>query len=181
MISLALSVVLALTAAAPPADAAAARMPVGEALEARIAALDARLFWAFFEGCDPDGVAALLHPDYRMIHDQAGNPAASAAAMVAQARSECAKRAPGGANAGYANRRLLVPGSRRVRAMGEWGALEEGVHGFYEKRAEGWELVGGARYMHLWQWMPGEGRFRLLESLSYDHDAAAPYPPEGSD
>ncbi|WP_370191014.1 DUF4440 domain-containing protein [Qipengyuania sp.] len=170
-------------AAVPAASPALQPMPGGEALEAQIAASDARLFWGFFEGCDPDAVAPLIHPDFRMLHDLAGEALSSAAQMLEQSRVECAKRAPGGENEGYRNRRLHVPGSRRVQALGTWGALEEGRHAFYEWRstlnggAGGWELTGGARYIHVWQWMPGEGRFRLLESLSVDHGAALPYPP----
>jgi hypothetical protein len=165
--------------------AASQRMPTGEALEQQVAANDARLFWGFFEGCDPDTVAPLIHPDFRMLHDLAGEALASGAQMIEQSREECAKRAPGGANAGYKNRRLLVPGSRRIQKLGDWGVLEEGLHTFSEWRAAlndgagGWEMTGGARYIHVWQWMPDEGRLRLLESLSVDHGAAALYPPEG--
>ena len=170
-------------ASAPPPPSMPPSMPKGEALEAQIAANDARLFWGFFEGCDPDAVAPLIHPDFRMLHDLAGEALASGAQMLDQSRAECARRAPGGENAGYRNRRLHVPGSRRVQALGEWGALEEGRHGFYEWRKSlnegrgGWELTGGARYIHVWQWMPDERGFRLLESLSVDHGAALPYPP----
>lgn len=170
-------------ASAVPASTASAPMPTGAALEAQIAANDAQLFWGFFEGCDPDAVAPLLHPDYRMLHDLGGLALASGAQMIEQAREQCAARAPGGENEGYRNRRLLVPGSRRIQRLGDWGAIEEGYHTFSEWRASlggghgGWEQTGGARYIHVWQWMPGEGRFRLLESLSVDHGAAPPYPP----
>ncbi len=71
----------------------------------------------------------------------------------------------------------LAP-SECIRAMGNWGALEEASHIFFEWNAKDarWDLVGGAHYIHVWQWMPAEGRFRLTESLSYDHGAAAPAP-----
>ncbi|WP_324828609.1 DUF4440 domain-containing protein [Qipengyuania zhejiangensis] len=179
--SLVLAVFLA--QATVPAPSTAQTTPVGEAMEAAIAANDAKLFWAFFEGCDPDAVADLIHPDYRMLHDLAGMPLSSGAQTIDQQRDRCARRAPGGAEEGYRNRRILVPGSRRIQKLGDWGALEEGHHTFYEwsasgnKGTGGWEMTGGGRYIHTWQWMPHEGRFRLLESLSIDHGAAAPYPP----
>ena len=170
---------LILAQAAPLAGSTA--MPTGEEMVERIEANDAQLFWGFFEGCDPDAVADLLHPDYRMIHDLGGLPASSADQMIQSARKQCARRAPGGDAEGYKNRRLLVPGSRTIKELGSWGALEEAHHTFLEWRGQdiGWVQTGGGRYLHIWQWMPGEGRFRLLESLSIDHGPAPAYPPEG--
>lgn len=181
-----LSAALLFAQAAVAAPPAGQPMPTGEALEQRIAAQDAQLFWGFFEGCDPDAVADLIHPDFRMLHDLGGQPASSGKQMIEQSRAQCAKRAPGGVDEGYRNRRLLVPGSRRIQKLGNWGALEEGHHTFHEWRASlnggngGWQLTGGGRYIHSWQWMAEEGRFRLLESLSIDHGPAMPYPPEGA-
>ncbi len=155
-----------------------APMPTGDTLAAKIADGDARLFWAAFEGCEPQALGDLLAPDYRMIHDKGG--------LADEPRR--LRRTDGGAmrrpRAGRCQcevqeRRQLVPGSRTVRAMGGWGALEEASHIFFEWNAQAarWDMVGGARYAHVWQWMPAEGRFRLSESLSYDHAGAAPYPP----
>ena len=174
---------LAAALAAPVSPSAPAPMPTGDALTAAIAENDARLFWAAFEGCTPPALTDLLTPDYRMIHDRGGLSAKDRADMVAGFERQCARRRPGGADEGYQNRRQLVPGSRIVRPMGDWGALEEGAHVFFEwtPRAPRWTLVGGAKYMNVWQWIPAEGRFRLSESLSYDHAPAAPYPPRGAE
>ena len=188
MIHRTLAAALALLAATPlaaqdaPAEAPAA-MPSGEALKAAVEANDARLFWGFFEGCDPELVADLVHPDFRMLHDLVGMSSASGAEMVAGATRNCDARKPGGANEGYRNRRLFVPGSRRIQQLGDWGVLEEGHHTFHEWRraandgAGGWVQTGGGRYIHVWKWMPEEGSFRLLESLSLDHGPAPSYPP----
>ncbi|EDL49576.1 DUF4440 domain-containing protein [Erythrobacter sp. SD-21] len=175
------AILLAQAAASAPSDPPAP-MPVGEDMTSRIETKDAKLFWGFFEGCDPDMVADLLHPDYRMVHDLVGLPHDSAADIIEQSREQCARRAPGGDAEGYRNRRLLVPGSRTIKQLGTWGALEEAHHTFHEWRGEedGWVQTGGGRYLHIWQWMPGEGRFRLLESLSLDHGAAPQYPPAGA-
>ncbi|MDZ3832251.1 MAG: nuclear transport factor 2 family protein [Sphingopyxis sp.] len=168
-----------LAAAMAAAPIASLPMPQGADLRSDIAAADAQLFWAAFEGCDPAALPDLLAPDFRMIHDKGGLAVPSRDAMLNSVRHSCTDREAGGKHAGYRNRRLLVPGSRTIREMGEWGALEEAAHIFFEWRGakEGWQMVGGARYMHLWQWMPAEGRFRLSQSYSYDHDAALPYPP----
>ncbi|MBW0144229.1 DUF4440 domain-containing protein [Sphingomicrobium clamense] len=155
---------------------AAAPMPDGAALDAAIARRDAALFYAAFEGCDADALSGYIADDFRMVHDLAGLAVPDKAAMIEGTRERCAARLPGGAQEGYANRRLFVPGSRRVQRLGDWGALEEGHHTFHERRADGtWELTGGARYIHVWQWTGEE--FVLSESISVDHGAAAPYPP----
>ena len=165
---------------APPPLATAAPMPAGTEVQQRIETADAKLFYAAFEGCTPGVLTDLMLPDYRMIHDIGGLVANNREAFVEAVRQGCVDRAPGGKNAGYKNRRLAVPGTRTIRRMGDWGVVENGDHVFFEWRGEeaGWKLVGGASYTHVWQWMPGEQKFRLSESISYDHGAALPYPPE---
>lgn len=162
-------------------SAAAAPMPPGAEMTAQIEANDAALFWNFFEACNPVAAAPLLHEDFRMLHDLAGLAAASAEEFLAGEREQCDRRKPGGEDEGYRNRRLLVPGSRTIKQLGDWGALEEAHHTFLEWRGEekGWVQTGGGRYIHIWQWMPAERRFRLRESLSVDHGPAPQYPPAG--
>ena len=152
-------------------------LPPQPEMERAISLADARLFEAGFEACAPHRLEEVLAPDFAMYHDREGQVADSRAAFVALLAEQCAARAPGGDAEGYRNRRELVPGSRTIRRLGDWGALEEASHVFYEWRSAGggeparWELVGGARYMHLWRWT-GDGP-RLLTSYSYDHGAAA--------
>jgi hypothetical protein len=167
-------------------------MPVDSEARTKVEAADATLFYAAFEGCTPEILNDLMLPEYRMIHDQGGLVFDSRADFVGAIKQGCIDRAPGGKNEGYSNRRLVVPGTRTIRRMGNWGVIENGDHVFFELRqrpakslgeddlggAE-WVMVGGASYTHVWQWMGQEGRFRLSESLSYDHGAALPYPPEG--
>ena len=157
-----------------------APMPKGDELRAVIAEYDARLFWVAFEGCDAEALATLLASDFRMVHDVAGLAVPNREEFVAGIAEQCASRAPGGDNEGYANRRLATPGSRRVQALGDWGALEEGHHNFFERQADGsWKLTGGARYIHVWRWV-GD-RFLLTESISIDHGPAVAYPPARAD
>ena len=176
-----MSAILAAALAQSAATAALAPLPTGEALAERVEANDARLFWGFFEGCDPDAVAELLHPEFRMVHDLAGLAHDGAEDILASAREQCGRRGAGGEAQGYRNRRLFVPGSRRVQTLGDWGVLEEGHHTFHEWRGseKRWEQTGGGRYIHVWKWMPAEARLRLLDSISVDHGAAPAYPPAG--
>ncbi|MDJ0641589.1 MAG: DUF4440 domain-containing protein [Erythrobacter sp.] len=156
-------------------------IPPIESAREQIAELDAKLFWAAFEGCQPHQLRGMLTEDFRMLHDLAGQPVSSRAAFIAGFEQQCAARAEGGANQGYKNRRLLVPGTRSVTPLGQWGVLERGYHTFHEWHGDdaGWVQTGGARYIHVWQWIDREGRFRLQESISVDHGSAIPYPPVG--
>ncbi|WP_265587159.1 nuclear transport factor 2 family protein [Sphingomicrobium arenosum] len=155
---------------------AAAPMPEGDALTSTIETLDAKLFWNAFEGCDPDAVAPLIDADYRMVHDLVGIAADNREDFIAGMRRNCEGRAPGSANAGYKNRRLLTPGSRTITPLGDWGALEEAHHQFYERHDGEWQLTGGGRYLHIWRWTGDT--FVLNETLSLDHGPAPAYPPQ---
>ncbi len=163
--------VSALIASASPALAQDAPMPALDEARVEIEALDARLFHAAFEGCDPAALKGLIASEFRMLHDLAGLAVPNGAQFVERMEEQCAARGPGGANEGYKNRRLLVPGSRSITALGNWGMLDRGWHTFHEWRGEerGWVQTGGARFIHVWRWMPAEGQFRLAESISVDH------------
>ncbi|QFT76650.1 DUF4440 domain-containing protein [Erythrobacter sp. THAF29] len=154
---------------------AAAPIPPIEEARAQIEARDAALFWAAFEGCDANALESLLTEDYRMLHDLAGLAVPNRAAFVENMQQQCKSREA----SGYRNRRLLVPGSRSVTPLGDWGVLERGWHTFSEWRGEevGWVQTGGAQYWHVWRWEGEEGAFRLAESISVDHGAAPAYPP----
>ncbi len=180
---------LASAAMAVP-SAASAQLPDWSDVEKQIEANDAALFWAAFEGCDSQALEGLLTEDYRMLHDLAGLAVSGREAFIADMTQQCAARAEGGANEGYKNRRLLVPGSRSITPLDQWGALERGYHTFQELRERpagwygdddpggpSWVQTGGAHYIHVWQWMAEEGAFRLAESISVDHGAAPAYPP----
>ncbi|MBB3764525.1 DUF4440 domain-containing protein [Sphingomicrobium lutaoense] len=166
-----ISLALALAAAAVKCD-----MPPQPEVVQRIEDRDAELFHFAFEGCNAAALEELVHPDFRMLHDLEGLVLPTGAAFLKSVADQCARRAPGGESAGYRNRRLLTPGTRVVRRLGDWGALEEGTHSFFEWEDGEWVQRGGARYMHVWKWMRTENRFRLFESISYDHGAAIPYP-----
>ncbi|MEM7690358.1 MAG: DUF4440 domain-containing protein [Pseudomonadota bacterium] len=177
----ALALLLAQSAAQPPSVNAAPRpmaLPSLEDATAQIADIDTAMFWYAFEGCDAAKVREQITDDFRMVHDQGGIVADSGDAFAAMMAEQCAAREAGGANEGYKNRRLLVPGSDRVTPLGGWGVLHRGFHTFHEWQAAsdtqpaGWVQVGGGRFLNLYQWMPEEGRFRMQETLSLDHGAA---------
>ena len=166
-------------ALAQPAVEAPQPIPSLEEATERVAARDAAMFYAAFEGCDPAVVEDTLTPDFRMLHDLGGLVASNRDEFIAGMEQQCAAREPGGANEGYRNRRLIVPGSVSVTPLGEWGVLQRGFHTFLEWRGDeaGWEQVGGAYFVNVWQWNGARGRFEMQETISVDHGAAPAYPP----
>jgi hypothetical protein len=68
-------------------------------------------------------------------------------------------------------RRELVSGSLDVYPIPNHGALETGVHRFYEiAQGKPDKLVGIAKYSHIWR--QADGAWKLSRVLSYDHKAA---------
>ncbi|MEL6707170.1 MAG: DUF4440 domain-containing protein [Pseudomonadota bacterium] len=181
----ALALILANAQAAEPPtiDAATAEghpIPSIEEAHFRIADIDTAMFYAAFEGCEPAKVREHITEDFRMVHDLGGIVADSGDGFAAMLEEGCKQREPGGPQERYKNRRLLVPGSDTVTPLGEWGVLHRGWHTFHEWRdkEQRWEIVGGGRFLNLYQWMPEEGRFRMQETLSLDHGAAKSHRPE---
>ncbi|MEL7198122.1 MAG: nuclear transport factor 2 family protein [Pseudomonadota bacterium] len=174
---------LALLLAQPAVTPPSAPIPPIEETAKRIEARDARLFWYAFEGCNAARLETFLAPDFRMLHDLGGVVADNRDAFMEGAEQQCAARLPGGANEGYKNRRLLVPGSDQVTPLGNWGVLHRGYHTFHEWRGPeaGWEQVGGAYFINVWQWNAVRGVFEMQETISVDHGASTAYPPAGGD
>jgi len=156
---------LAAAAAAPPAVA----LPDRAALTDEIAARDSEFFRLFFEGCDPVRVRAMMADDIEMYHDKSGFVWRGAEAAVADYAKSCEGRRKPGA---WRSRRELVRESLRVDPVPGHGAIEDGVHLFYERRGDGPEtLAGRARFTQLWT-LGKDGRWRLARIFSFAHEKA---------
>ena len=149
-----------------PAGARASRAaPTPAALTREIAGRSDRLFDAIFTRCAADDVGGIITADFECHHDQWGLIATSRAGFVETIRKQCLRRAAGKEPA---SRRERLPGTQAVYPSGESGAIETGVHRFYEIAADGREtLVGIARYSHVWR--HEDGAWRVARILSYQH------------
>jgi hypothetical protein len=153
--------VLALAMADPIA------LPQGPALTEAVRARDAELFALMFEGCDPERLRTMVTPDFEMYHDRDGVVARSADAFVADYAHSCHERQAPNA---WRSRRALVAESLNVHPVPGYGAIEDGVHVFYERRGGGPErLAGRARFTQIWA-LTADG-WRLARVLSYGHEA----------
>jgi hypothetical protein len=150
-------------AAAPPAAA----LPDRAVLTERIAARDLEFFRLFFEGCDPARVRGMMADDIEMYHDKGGFVWRGADGAVANYAKACEERKKPGA---WRSRRELVRGSLRVDPVPGHGAIEDGVHLFYERKGDGPErLAGRARFTQLWS-LGADGRWRLARIFSFAHE-----------
>ncbi len=164
-----MQLLLFLAAAAQPAAAPAVSVPDQPALTRQIAERDSEFFRLFFEGCDPRRVRAMMADDVEMYHDKGGFVWRGAEAAVADYSKACAERQKPGA---WRSRRELVRGSLRVDPVPGYGAIEEGVHLFYERQGDGPErLAGRARFIQLWA-LGADGGWRLARIFSFAHEKA---------
>ncbi len=152
-------------AALPPGVRVHAQASATPALVEAITRADAALFGAVFDRCDATTVRALVTDDFEFHHDRGGLVAASGERFADVIRQQCEHRRRGDEPA---SRRELVPGTLAVYPVGDTGAIETGVHRFYERDAKGGEtLVGAARFLHVWR--NDHGTWRVARVASYDH------------
>ena len=149
-----------------PAGAQASRaVPTPAALAREIELRSNVLFDAVFAHCSPDTLADTITDDFEFHHDQWGLIADSRTKFVDSIRKQCLRRESG---EDPASRRERVSGTQTVYPSGESGAIETGVHRFYEIATNGQEmLVGIARYAHAWR--REDGVWRVSRILSYEH------------
>lgn len=149
-----------------PAGAQASRAaPTPAALAREIELRSDILFDAVFAHCSPDTLADAITDDFEFHHDQWGLIADSRTKFADSIRKQCLRRESG---ENPASRRELVSGTQTVYPSGENGAIETGVHRFYEIATNGQEmLVGIARYAHAWR--REDGVWRVSRILSYEH------------
>jgi hypothetical protein len=66
--------------------------------------------------------------------------------------------------------RELVPGSLEVYPIQGYGAVEIGVHRFHHIGAQDHDVVGEAKFIHLWRLK--DGAWQITRVISYDHGSA---------
>jgi hypothetical protein len=151
--------VLLTVLAAPVAgvDAQARRgLPPTDDLYRTVASLDAAMFDAF-NRCDLEAFGSLIADDVEFYHDKGGLMRSRQSVVEAIKNNVCGKL-----------RRELVAGTLEVYPMEGYGAVEIGVHRFYElKGAHPDQPSGEAKFIHLWR--NTNGVWQLARVISYDH------------
>ena len=130
-----------------------------------IAAADQALFSAFFDRCDVAALATMVTDDLEMFHDKNGFMTKSGKEFLDGIAGTCARQKTG---EDYRARRELVPGTLKVYPLNNYGAIETGVHRFYQLLpGKPEKLVEVSQFMHVWK--KEVSGWKIARILSYDH------------
>jgi ketosteroid isomerase-like protein len=134
-------------------------------LTEEIAAADLALFSAFFDRCDTAALATMVTDDLEMFHDKNGFMTKTGKEFLDGIAATCARQKTG---EDYRARREVVPGTLKVYPLNNYGAVETGVHRFYQLLpGKPEKLVEVSQFTHVWR--KDEGGWKLARVLSYDH------------
>jgi hypothetical protein len=120
-----------------------------------IASLDDALFDSY-NRCDLEKFGTFFLDDVEFYHDQGGVTFGRQNLTESVKKNICGKV-----------RRELVPRTLEVYPMRGYGAVEMGVHRFYDRKAEQSEPTGEAKFVHLWQ--NKDGAWKITRVISFDH------------
>lgn len=121
-----------------------------------ISALDTQLFDAY-NSCDLDKLGSMVTDDLEFYHDKTGLMVGKQPFLVAIKNNICGKV-----------RRELVKGSLEVFPIHDYGAVEIGVHRFHHPGTQDHDVLGEAKFIHLWQYK--DGAWKVTRVISYDHE-----------
>lgn len=142
-----------------------AQIDKNSALYKTILTKDSLLFEVGFNHCNIKQFEDLLSEDLRFYHDKSGSSDKSEFLGNMQ-NGLCADSKK------YQARRELVPETTKIYALYDndilYGAIQEGVHQFYEKTAGQSEKFGSsAKFTHLW--ILENDEWKLANVLSFEH------------
>jgi CubicO group peptidase (beta-lactamase class C family) len=143
------------------------------ALYKTIVSRDSLLFNVGFNTCDISQFENLLTDDFEFYHDK--DSISDKTKFLFNLRNGLCK-----SPTTYQSRRALAPGSTEIYPLHKkngavYGAVQIGIHQFYEKSAKKGESLANAkeqfgstaRFTHLW--LLQNGVWKLRRSFSYDH------------
>ena len=160
-----LTVALLLLVAASPVYSQTAGPAQTKQLSDEVEAADLALFSAFFDRCDTAALARMVTDDFEMFHDKNGYMTKSGKEFLDAISGTCARQKTG---EDYRARRELVPGSLKVYPLNNYGAVEVGVHRFFQLLpGKPEKLVEISQFTHVWK--KDESGWKLSRVLSYDH------------
>jgi hypothetical protein len=129
-----------------------------EELTQAIAALDKQLFDAY-NTCNIEKLGTLVTDNLEFYHDKTGLAVGKQPFLDAIKKNICGKVT-----------RELIAGSLKVYPLHGYGAVEIGVHRFHHPGIEDHDVVGEAKFIHLWQYR--DGAWKITRVISYDHGTA---------
>ena len=135
-------------------------------LRQTILALDQQLFDIVFGSCDLDTLDQLIDEDFEFIHDKWGETKGGKAGFMEGVKGQCERVAAG---TDLRARRVLDETTAQVFPVNEFGAIQTGIHRFYQIVDDGDDLYREKGQLnHLWR--NRDGHWTLTRVLSYDHN-----------
>jgi hypothetical protein len=128
-----------------------------EELTRAVTTLDAQLFDAY-NTCNLEKFNTFFIEDVEFYHDKTGLTVGRKALTESIKNNICGKTT-----------RELVAGTLEVYPIHGYGAVEIGVHRFHHP-GQTPDVVGEAKFIHLWQYK--DGAWKITRVISYDHDIA---------
>ena len=130
-----------------------------------ILAADAEFFKAFFDTCDIETVRRSVTDDFEMFHDKGGRVVTSGAGFIKDAQDKCKRQEEG---VDFLSTRKLVTETMKVYPLNNYGAVEVGVHRFYQLLpGKPEKLVEVSQFTHVWK--KEESGWKLSRVISFDH------------
>jgi hypothetical protein len=130
-----------------------------EELARTLASLDGALFDSF-NRCDLEKFGGFFVDDLEFYHDKGGLTLSRQSLVESVKNNICGKI-----------RREVVAESLEAHPIPGYGAVQMGVHRFYELNApKGSGPVGVAKFIHLWRHK--DGAWKIARVISYDHGPA---------
>jgi ketosteroid isomerase-like protein len=141
------------------AQPSAQKLPMNqEELFKTISQLDHQVFDAI-DRCDMQAEAALWSDDAEFYHDKDGLEVGGKQIVEEIKNNLCGKV-----------KRELVPGTLEVYPIGDYGAVEIGVHRFLHPYKQDHGEVGEAKFIHMWRLK--DGKWQITRVISIDHHEA---------
>jgi ketosteroid isomerase-like protein len=129
-----------------------------EELTRAVTTLDAQLFDAY-NTCNLERFSSFFVDDVEFYHDKGGLMVGRKALTESIKNNICGKTT-----------RELVAGTLEVYPIHGYGAVEIGVHRFPHSGTQDHDVVGEAKFIHLWQYK--DGAWKITRVISYDHGLA---------
>jgi hypothetical protein len=143
-------------------------LSASQALLAELAYQDSLFFDAVFTTCNFEKVGEFITDDFEFYHDKWGLIATSRKEFVESIKNLCERQQQG---IDYRARRELVKGSMAVYPLNNYGAIQMGLHRFYQKIAgKDDQPTEVAQFTHVWK--KDDGAWKISRVLSYDHKPA---------
>jgi hypothetical protein len=129
-----------------------------EELTRAVTTLDAQLFDAY-NTCNLEKFSSFFVEDVEFYHDKSGLMVGRKPLTESIKNNICGKVT-----------RELVAGTLEVYPIHGYGAVEIGVHRFHHPGTQDHDVVGEAKFIHLWQYK--DGGWKITRVISYDHGLA---------